>query len=293
MTVTVFTPTFNRAYILPRLYESLCAQTCKDFEWIIVDDGSSDNTEELVGEWTNNDNGFDIIYEKKQNGGKHRAINVGVQKARGELFFIVDSDDHLTPEAVELLVRWLGDLDDSHKFAAISGARGRDVSTYIGGVFKGNNDYVDAKNTEREKHNLTGDKAEAYITSVLKKYPFPEFDGENFITEEVVWNAIAYDGYYVRWYKDIIYICDYLDDGLTKSGNAKNRNNPQGVLCWSKMTLKCFPQDFKKKLHAIYCYYDAVKDKKDISQIAKDLDIGRAFCCIAIMLGNTKRRFFK
>ena len=191
---------------------------------------------------------------------------------------------------MEKLISWLGELDDSHKFAAVSGARGRDATTYIGGMFNGDGNFVDAKNTEREKYNLTGDKAEAYLTRVLKEYPFPEFEGENFVTEEVVWNAIAYDGYYVRWHKDIIYICDYLDDGLTKSGNDKNRKNPQGILCWSKMTVKCFPHDFKKKLHAAYCYYDACGGKKKAKEISKEIGLSKSFCRLAIFLGNAKRR---
>lgn len=98
--LTIFTPSYNRAYILPKLYESLKRQTDKRFEWVIVDDGSVDDTESLVNGWIN-ESLININYQKQQNQGKHIAINTGVEMANGELFFIVDSDDQLTLNAVE------------------------------------------------------------------------------------------------------------------------------------------------------------------------------------------------
>jgi glycosyltransferase involved in cell wall biosynthesis len=98
--ITIFTPTYNRAYSLRRLYDSLCKQTSNDFEWLVVDDGSTDDTENLINSFIA-DGKVDIRYFKQANGGKHRAINFGVREARGELFFIVDSDDQVTPDAVE------------------------------------------------------------------------------------------------------------------------------------------------------------------------------------------------
>ena len=103
---TVFTPTYNRAYILPKLYQSLREQTCKDFEWMIVDDGSTDDTGKLVAQWEDQNNGFDIHYYKIQNGGKPRAINFGITKANGDFFFMVDSDARLTTDAVQKMLLW-------------------------------------------------------------------------------------------------------------------------------------------------------------------------------------------
>jgi glycosyltransferase involved in cell wall biosynthesis len=290
MQVTVFTPAYNRGYIIKNLYISLCAQKNKNFEWLIVDDGSTDNTGELIKEWQAQNNGFDIIYIKTENGGKHRAINTGVRLARGELFFIVDSDDYLTDDAINKLICWRNGLSGPHKFAGVAGARGYDKINYIGQAFTGSN-YIDARNTEREHNNLNGDKAEAYFTEVLKKYPFPEFENENFVTEEAVWNAIAADGYYLRWHKDIIYICNYLDDGLTKSGNAKYINNPQGVLYWVKIQMRAFPKSTKKKLSAVNRYYEAVKHKKTIQQVAKDIEISVLYCRLAVLAAKLKRKF--
>ena len=97
--ITVFTPTYNRAYMIDKLYDSLCLQTCKDFEWIVVDDGSVDNTEELIQNFIQ-ENKIHIVYYKQKNQGKHIAINKGVELAKGELFFIVDSDDILPKDSL-------------------------------------------------------------------------------------------------------------------------------------------------------------------------------------------------
>lgn len=271
--ITVFTPTYNRGYIINKLYESLKKQTNKDFEWLVVDDGSTDNTQEIFNNIILNEKNFPVRYIKKQNGGKHRAINRGVLEARGNLFFIVDSDDFLSCDAIEKIYGWVSSIGKDHKYAGVSGCRGHFDSTVIGGKGIGGG-YVDATNLERKKKNLLGDKAEVYFTEVLKKYPFPEFDGENFITEEVVWNKIAADGYYLRWFSDVIYFTEYLPDGLTKSKNLFGKN-PQGTLYWAKRQLEYFRKNFKAKLGVIRTYYCAVHSFKRDKEIAVNLGISR------------------
>ena len=115
--ITVFTPTYNRAYTLVDLYESLLHQTCFDFEWLIVDDGSTDETEEFVKDWLDNGK-FDVRYFKKLNGGKPSAINYGLQLAQGEYFWIIDSDDTATLNGVETCLKWIESLPEGAKFAA-------------------------------------------------------------------------------------------------------------------------------------------------------------------------------
>lgn len=227
MFLTVFTPTYNRADLLERLYSSLCRQQIKNFEWLIVDDDSTDNTSEVVDNFIKNESDFKIRYYKQEHGGKHRAINKALQLAEGEFFFIVDSDDYLTDDALSLLSIWLKGIKDNDKIAGVSGLR----KSSSGEVWGGNplidsEEYIDATNLERDKYKLGGDKAEVYKTSIMRKYSFPEFDGEYFVTEDVVWSAIAYDGYKIRWYNKPIYMCDYLEDGLTKTGS----NNIPGHL---------------------------------------------------------------
>lgn len=140
-----------------------------------------------------------IQYVQQPNGGKHRAINKGVSIANGDAFFIVDSDDYLTDNAIELIEAWWKDIAGDDKFAGVSGLRASEDIDIIGGV-PAFNQYVDATNLEREEHGLNGDKAEVYKTAILKRYPFPEFEGETFLTENVVWDKIANDGYLIRWY---------------------------------------------------------------------------------------------
>lgn len=225
--ITILTPTYNRAYILTDAFRSLRMQSSFDFEWIIVDDGSTDNTEDVVNAWLAEDMPFNIKYIKQKNGGKHRAINKGVSLVESDYVLVLDSDDFLENDAVLSIHKWIKSIEGLDKFAGVAGLRGwKDRNDPIGSNLS--TDYIDSTNLERRKNNLWGDKAEIYKTEILKKYPFPEFDGENFIRESAVWDRIAMDGYKLRWFNKIIYRCEYQEDGLTKGVNetvyAKNFN---------------------------------------------------------------------
>lgn len=239
--ITVFTPTYNRAYILNNLYESLKRQTSKSFEWIIVDDGSVDMTESLVSEWLKNDNLFPIKYVKKVNEGKHIAINVGVEQAKGDWFLIVDSDDYLYDDAIEKVIKWTHDIKNDD-IAAVSGTRNFKDGSVIGAHIKFDDGFVDCKNNERNKFGLTGDKAEVYKTEVLKKFPFPKFENEKFLSEGAVWDLIAYKGYMIRWYNQPLIVCGYLEDGLTSKLNNSDLelNNFSGYTYYTKIQLKIY-----------------------------------------------------
>ena len=233
--ITVFTPTYNRAYSLPRLYDSLKAQTFKDFEWIIVDDGSVDNTEKLVEGWKN-DAGLTIKYIKQANGGKHRAINRGVKDASGELFFIVDSDDWLPEDSLQLTHHYYLQIKQNPAFAGVAGSKCYPDGKKVGGEV----DYelLDTDNVSfREKLHIKGDMEEVWVTNVLRKYPFPEFEGEKFLTEAVVWNEIAKQ-YKLRYFNKNIYTCEYLADGLTCNIRRHHRNSPQGTMLFYSRLMK-------------------------------------------------------
>ena len=284
--ITIFTPTYNRCNLIDNLYQTLLAQTKKNFEWLVVDDGSTDNTEKYFSELLSKQQPFPIRYLKQENGGKHRAINLGVKKANGELFFIVDSDDTLLPNAIEKINQWAESLDNSRKWCGIAGLRGYSENKVIGQhPFA---DFIDAKNTEREKFHLDGDKAEVYFTDILKKYPFPEISGENFISEEIVWNAIARDGYYLRWFNEIIYIGSYLEEGLTKD-NSKDEKNPHGRLLWAKGQLESFPNSLKKRFQAIGIYRHAVAKNESITKTAKKLNV----LSISVILASLSLYIYK
>lgn len=240
MFLTIFTPVYNRAKLIPVLFESLQEQSCHDFEWIVIDDGSKDDIAKVMSQLMNKKHAFPIKFFSRRNGGKHRAINQAVKKAEGKYFFIVDSDDKLTLDAVECIKKWCAEIDslpDSFKFAGVSGLRETPEGKILGesgtGFFK-----VDASNLERKKYRLRGDKAEIYKTEVLKKYPFKEIPHENFMTEETVWNKIAADGYILRWYMKPIYIGDYLAGGLTKSAEKRDQNNYLGLAYATSEALK-------------------------------------------------------
>ena len=250
--ITVFTPVYNRAYIINQLYQSLLRQTNYGFEWLIIDDGSTDNIAELVSQWIADTEDFEIRLYRQPNGGKHRAINRGVQLAKGDAFLIVDSDDYLTEDAIDTVNDYWTQIQDKPELAGVSGLRMHQNGQMIGGRPKFQ-EYIDATNLERIAYGLEGDKAEVYKTEILKEFPFPDFEGERFITEAVIWNKIAYRGYKLRWFKKSILICDYLEDGLTANGSRLLVENPRGwaaFLCGEKIY-----QAWNEMFYMKQCFY--------------------------------------
>ena len=214
--ITIFTPVYNRADVLEKLYQSLLRQSDYDFEWLIIDDGSTDSVKKVVQHWiVSEEVRFPIRFYQQENAGKHRAVNRGTQLAQGNAFFIVDSDDYLTDDAVEMVEKWWKDVADDDNYAGVAGLKGDRNGDVIGRIPLFDL-YVDATNLERAKYGLLGDKAEVYKTSVLRKNPFPEFEGENFLTEAVVWDRIAYNHLKIRWFIPVH--CDvncYLPPGVS------------------------------------------------------------------------------
>jgi glycosyltransferase involved in cell wall biosynthesis len=289
MKITVFTPTYNRGYIIEKLYQSLKKQTFTNFEWLVIDDGSSDNTEELFQTWLLDKNSFVIRYYKIENGGKHRAINKATDLAKGELFFIVDSDDYLADDALESIVKWEKDLPRNQTFCGVSGNRGKTKGEIWGSTFEG--EYKDATSLERNKYNITGDKAEAFYTQILKKYKFDEFEGEKFITEATVWDRMAHDGYKIRWFNKTIYLCEYLEDGLTQNMKEVFSKNPIGTAVYIKQQIKFYKYNFKGRLSNYNLYYSFVKSKIGINLAAKYLEIHPVTLLTAILLIHFKTLF--
>ena len=257
MRITVFTPTYNRAYIIENLYRSLQRQTFRDFEWLIVDDGSSDHTEEVVAAWQRENNDFPIRYYKKENGGKCRAINYGVDRAEGELFFNVDSDDYLLDDALEKVDMWERSLPENGKYCGVVGNLG--ISPTQTPYTPWPEPYRDASLLERYEEAcarpIDGERAWVFYTAIQKKYKYPEFEGENFITPAVTWNRMAHDGYLVRIYDDIIWVYEYQPDGLTASGSKRFINRPQGHGLWLREKAEFLNYSFRKKLQMWYSFY--------------------------------------
>lgn len=289
--ITVITPTYNRAYILENAYNSLCKQLNKDFEWIIIDDGSTDNTSELVKGWLKNTL-FKIRYYRQNNGGKHRALNFAVAKSKGDYILILDSDDTLTPDAIKFLYEHLDEIK-GNEFAGIAGLKKWNNKTGIVGNQTEDNSFIDATNIERIKYKLNGDKAELYKKSILLKYPFPEFESENFLAEGASWNKIAMDGYKIRWYQHAIYECSYLEDGLTKNNNdQKLIDNFRGYTYNTKINIQINPLLYR--FLSIGMYHKVAKKKGYSSQeICKLIEINKIELCIGIIfrkLHDIKKR---
>lgn len=250
--ITVFTPTYNRAYIIGELYKSLCEQSCKDFEWLVIDDGSTDNTKELIEKFIT-DNKVKIRYIYKENGGKHTAINLGVKNAKGDLFFIVDSDDHLTTDAVEWIITNSRDIINDERFAGLSGVRIHPDGKRIGGEF--NPSVIECNALEiRNKYHIKGDLAEIYKTDVLRKFPFPIFDNELFVTEALIWNRIANKGYKLRYTDKKIYLCEYRNDGLTAKMTRLRQNNPKATAQYYSEYYK-IPTPLKEQIKTAINYW--------------------------------------
>ena len=223
--ITVFTPTYNRAYIIEQLYRSLQRQTYSDFEWVVVDDGSSDNTQELFTVWQQVQNPFPILYIRQPNGGKCSAINRGLDLARGRLFFTVDSDDYLTDDALEKIINWEAELPCTEKYCGLAGNLGTSERFTPNRIFDGG--YWDG--TALDRYGIVdGERAMVFYTDVHRQYRYPIFPGEKFMTEAVTWNRMANDGYRMRFYNDIIWVYEYKEDGLTKAGSSLFLNNPKG-----------------------------------------------------------------
>ncbi len=257
MRITVFTPTYNRAYIIENLYRSLQRQTFRDFEWLVVDDGSSDNTEEVFTAWMQEENDFPIRYYKKENGGKCRAINYGMDLAQGSLFFNVDSDDYLTDDALEKVSGWVETLPGDGTFCGVVGNLGTAPDTTPNTPL--NAPYRDATLLERysdySDRPIDGERAPVFFTEIQKRYKYPEFEGEKFVTPAVTWNRMAHDGYKVRVFDDIIWVYEYQPDGLTANVGRNFIKNPQGAGIWLREKAEFIGDPLKKKMKMWYTFY--------------------------------------
>lgn len=281
--ITVFTPVYNRAYIIAKCYESLKRQTFKDFEWLIYDDGSTDDIEEVVNNFIK-EGLVKIRYYKYKNRGKHVAINRGSELAKGELFFIVDSDDYLTDNALELVFNAWNSIKKSERSLFVGVGGKRYLVNRENNNFNFTDKYYDA---DAIKFNLIDnnmqDKAEVYVTKVLRMYKFPEFEGENFMTEAVVWYKMAQDGYKIRWFDEDIYVCEYLDDGLT-ANFYKRRLNSINSTCESYNLLSTYNLPIKYKIRYKINYYRYGLNKFSIKKLNRSL-YEKKFSYISCVLG--------
>lgn len=214
--VTIVTPSYNRVSNLPALFQSLCAQTCKDFVWLVIDDGSKDSTRELVESYVRDSNaGFPIQYVYKENGGKHTALNLAFRTVKTELLFIVDSDDMLTPDSIATIYADWNSVKDKH-LCGIGYLRGYSEKKVIGDQYP-QDGAIDSFINVRYNQGVDGDKAEVWVTEYLRNFQYPETPKERFVSESVAWIYLARE-HDMLFRNKIIYITEYLEGGLSDEG---------------------------------------------------------------------------
>ncbi len=240
--LTVFTPAYNRAHTLTRTYASLAAQRCKDFIWLIVDDGSTDNTRELVEKWHGIDNGFEIRYIYKDNGGMHTAHNTAYENIDTELNVCIDSDDAMAEDAVEKILRkW-----DQVREQGYAGLIGLDAD------FEGN---IIGKGFPEGLEETTvigyytaggsGDKKLVYRTDIINKYPpYPVFNGEKYVSLSYKYRLIDQD-YKMAVLDEVLCNVEYQADGSSNNMFRQYVRNPNGFAFWRKICLK-YPTSKKR-----------------------------------------------
>lgn len=224
---TIFIPAFNRAYTLERALQSVAEQTFRDFEVVIIDDGSTDDTAQLIARWQKKA-AFPIRYRWQENQGKHVAHNTAVTLARGYFFVLLDSDDVLHPRALERLKYHWQSIPDNKKqlFAGVEG-----LGVYREDKIKVDRfpeDVMDMDYLEKtKKYNIRGDKRNAIRTDVLRRFPYPCFEGERHVRDDLIWKRMALH-FKFRYVNEVIQIFEHQDDGLTANIFAMRMRNPRG-----------------------------------------------------------------
>lgn len=282
--VTILTPTYNRAELLYKLYNSLCQQNCKDFEWLVIDDGSIDDTKAVVNDFIAHAP-FTVRFIRKANGGKHTAVNCGVKYVETELVMIVDSDDWLLPDAVAHIKSAYNQYQQEN-IGTFTFLRQYPDGTAIVSINK--RQIVANYIAFRIRGRRFGDMAEVFKTDILKKYPFPEFEGERFISEDVAWIEMAkkYDSVY---FDQKSYVCEYLPDGLTVNDKEMKFSSPLGSMMRGKQLMykKCGLIANIKGAIIYNCY------KTKITCIPDILKLDRRECFLQIITYPLGKLFYK
>lgn len=232
--LTVFTPAYNRAYTLPRTYRSMKQQKNTDFIWLIVDDGSTDNTAELVRQWQAEENGFEIRYISKENGGMHTAHNTAYAAIDTELNVCIDSDDALAPDAVQLIFDAWQPVKD-RGFAGLLALDAEFDGKVIGKGFP--EGLTDTTLGGYYQNGGAGDKKLILRTDVVRQYPpYPTFAGERFVPLGSLYTMIDRD-YRLSVLDQVVCLVEYMPDGSTRNMLRQYYRNPNGFRYGRLVTL--------------------------------------------------------
>ncbi|MFY7810394.1 MAG: glycosyltransferase family 2 protein [Flavobacterium sp.] len=249
-TLTIFTPTYNRAYCLDILYNSLCNQTNQDFIWMVIDDGSSDNTKEIIQSWIA-ENKIEITYIYKENGGMHTGHNTAYDHIKTPINTCIDSDDSMPINAVENILNAYQDIKDNPKIAGIVGLDIFKTNEIVGTKFPDNIVFETLTNIY-EKYKITGDKKLVLKTEIVNQYPrYPEFEGEKFVPLGILYLMID-QKYLLKCINQPLCIVEYLEDGSTRNIFKQYQRHPKGFRYSRAIELQCY-KSFKT--HVIKCLH--------------------------------------
>ena len=255
--LTVFTPAYNRAHTLPRTYQSLCRQTCKDFEWLIVDDGSSDNTRELIEGWIKESN-IPIRYIYQENQGMHGAHNTAYRNITTELNTCIDSDDYMPDDAVKKIISFWKEKG-SDKYAGIIGLDADIEGKLIGTPFPQNMESTTLG--DFYARGGKGDKKLVYRTDVIKKYPeYPIFEGEKYVSLGYKYQLVDQD-YELLTLNEVLVNVEYQTDGSSMNMFRQYIRNPKGFSFIRKTSMQLAPTSKRRFVEAIHYVADSMLAK--------------------------------
>ena len=224
--LTIFTPAYNRAYTIHKCYESLKRQSCKDFEWLIIDDGSTDNTKELVKKWIEETNDFKIRYIYQENQGMHGAHNTAYENIYTELNVCIDSDDYMPDDAVEKIKEAWKKVRDNKKISGLIGLDAYEVGRIIGDKLPENIKKDTLFDLSYNK-GITGDKKLVYRTELTKRYPYPIYEGEKYVGLAYKYYKLDQE-YELSLMNEILCIVEYMEDGSSLNMFKQYMKNPKG-----------------------------------------------------------------
>ena len=279
-TLSIVTTVYNRETLLQRCFDSLLCQTCMDFEWVVIDDGSTDNSFSVINSFRAP---FAIKKLSKENGGKHTALNASHELIDGKYVLILDSDDYLIPSAVEEVINGWKKYESNDEIGIVILLKGESTDKPTCMAYEADEGQpVDIMRYQRKTfHGM--DACEVIRTELFMKYPVPVFEGEKFISEGALWNRVSFTHKCV-YINKVVYIAEYQEDGLTKSGKPLRVHNPNGGMFTANLNMN--KKNFFKRrvkngfLYTCYGFFA----KKSIGDMLKTCD-SKLLMCMCLPMG--------